>query len=785
MNRAQPQSNPDSHLGFPLRRVTWGYREQFRRLLDSLHDKGLLDEGERTARRLCGPFLHGEMGAGWDYVLREMLTALDGPAGWLLRVPELMRRWRALGVELTRERIHLGKRYFELWAEGGLLREPAHAERLLGWADELRGVEPELAVSLLAGYPELSRRLAPDRVPRFIESALRVHARSPDSANEFLRLRLKSARITADRLSRSCALQDVRGRLGRLFRAIAGRAVELDVLSRLDSDELIERGSGTVCAGGHLYLPERVSTFESRELNRAFYLLATVLSATCHREGSFPADHGGEDATSITEICRAAGMPQPALGAFLVQVAELRRMRERLEGRHPGCARMLREVAAAEMSVRGVESSGASVLAWAAGAADLGGQAGPERGLCDLLAEVASEAADYREAVAALAREWNRLPPAVRAAGPGFRARPLSSFPDFSFPIIPSTAPAEALVADLGAEGVRDEDGAAAAAERRRGQTAEAEQGPEEPQELPEGLVEAVYLYDEWNGPEGDYYRDWCRLHEVTPRSHKAPGWRDEAFTRRAERVRRLFQRLSPDLVSREKYLPHGDYIDIDSLVRFLTLRRAQASPRVRFWVKPRLSRRDVAVALLLDVSGSTGRESGRGDVIEVEKAAASVLATGLQELGDRFGVFGFTGNGRERCVFQVFKEFGQEWGEEAEELLAAARPGSSTRIGVALRHCGRKLEKVPAKTRLILLLTDARPMDTEYDPNTGYAQQDVRKACEENRALGIHTFCVAVEPDEPGDLDTMFPQRRYVVLREAEDLPDALARSYLRLTRQ
>jgi nitric oxide reductase activation protein len=314
--------------------------------------------------------------------------------------------------------------------------------------------------------------------------------------------------------------------------------------------------------------------------------------------------------------------------------------------------------------------------------------------------------------------------------------------------------------------------------------TGEGEGDEEGEEEEGGGAVQAAYLYDEWNGLQNEYYRDWCKLREVRPEPRDGGDGEDEAFRRRVEHVKKLFQRLRPDVVVKEKYLESGDYIDIDSLVRFVTLRKAKVSPQVRFWMKPRLNRRDVGVALLVDCSGSTGRESGRRDVLGVEKQAARILATGLGELGDRFGIFGFTGNGREQCTYQVFKDFDEDWDRQATDRLMAVRPGSSTRIGVALRHTGQKLARRSARTRLIILLTDGRPMDTDYDPQTRYAHYDVRKACEENNSLGIDTFCIAIDIESREELDLMFPRRRYVVLDDAGDLPDALTRSYLKLTR-
>ena len=70
------------------------------------------------------------------------------------------------------------------------------------------------------------------------------------------------------------------------------------------------------------------------------------------------------------------------------------------------------------------------------------------------------------------------------------------------------------------------------------------------------------------------------------------------------------------------------------------------------------------------------------------------------------------------------------------------------------------------------------------YDPNTQYAQHDVRQACEENRRLGIHTFCIATDESTRADLEIMFPQNRFAILPNVERLPGILPLIYARLTK-
>jgi nitric oxide reductase activation protein len=169
--------------------------------------------------------------------------------------------------------------------------------------------------------------------------------------------------------------------------------------------------------------------------------------------------------------------------------------------------------------------------------------------------------------------------------------------------------------------------------------------------------------------------------------------------------------------------------------------------------------------------------------VLDVEKQAVVILGQGLACLGDRFAICGFSSNGRQQCDFLEYKGFAEPWDHEAIGRVMQAWPRNSTRMGPALRHAGAMLADEPHRQRLILLVTDGKPMDQGYDPAAGYAQHDVRMACEENARREVVTFGISTDENSAEDMALMFPQRRFALLPSIDRLPRILPELYLRLT--
>jgi hypothetical protein len=481
-------------------------------------------------------------------------------------------------------------------------------------------------------------------------------------------------------------------------------------------------------------------------------------------ERTFSAIHGLPGLATAAEL---AGSDPARVNLFIV--LEYVRALAAARRRWPGSRRLIDWGLATELAARPPGCRGEALLGDAASER-------PASRAAVQIVEAAERAEDPFQAAEAMDREpLAGLIPSLS----GGLIRAFSFLPDLMYPARASQPSADRLVADMKSRASR---------RRRRTDTRRPEAGARDGSAggsegtLEDTAASAGYLYHEWDQTEHEFREDWCAVEPKTPDS-AGQARLPERFAEHASRVRRLFERLKPEVTRTERRLESGDEIDIERLVWYRVARRVEPSPRVDFYESPVVARRDLAVLLLLDVSGSTGTDIGDGQVLDVEKYAALILGQGLAVLGDRFAVTGFSSNGRESCEYFIYKEFGEGWTDAVKRRIASARPRNSTRMGAALRHSGWMLSGINARTRLILLMTDGKPEDRGYDPNTRYAQHDVRIACEENERASIATFAISTEENSLADLQIMFPRRRFVVLTDIRRLPTILPQLYVRMT--
>ncbi len=342
---------------------------------------------------------------------------------------------------------------------------------------------------------------------------------------------------------------------------------------------------------------------------------------------------------------------------------------------------------------------------------------------------------------------------------------------------------------------------------------------PDDERELP---VEPKYFYyDEWDFRAGDYKPRWCRIVEYAV-SEGAPQFYDQTLTRYASlaaQTRRHFELLRPELFRKIKRLWDGEEFDFDAVTDYLIEKRAGRTPSGKVYWRRNKVERDVSVAFLLDMSASTDEEIAKHErrynqdefdddprryfswwmarraqelltppkrIIDLEKESIVLLIRALETIGDTYGIYGFSGYGRENVEFYVVKDMEEAFSEHIKKRIDKIAPVRSTRMGPAVRHATAKLEVRDAKVRILFLVSDGRPQDHGYGRDRTekeYAIHDTHMALMEAKRKGIVPFCLTVDRYGHDYLKQMCDDIGYAVVPDIESLPSRITTLYRRLT--
>ncbi len=329
------------------------------------------------------------------------------------------------------------------------------------------------------------------------------------------------------------------------------------------------------------------------------------------------------------------------------------------------------------------------------------------------------------------------------------------------------------------------------------------------------------YVYDEWDFRASEKKPQWCLVHEKEMAEGEAAFCHETLsnYAPLVREIRRQFQLVIPEMYRKIKRLEDGEEHDLDAVIEAMTDLRAGSSPSEKLWWRRNKVERSVSVAFLLDMSASTAEaidearpgsdewaapddpvqymtwlRSRRAEgmrrsykrIIDVEKESITLLMDALEDIGDTYGVFGFSGYGRENVEFYVIKDFAESFSEEVARRVDRVAPLHATRMGPAIRHTTMKLAEEDTKSRFLFLISDGRPQDRGYSREgveKEYAVHDTRMALVEAKAAGITPFCLTVDKAGHDYLKTMMQDFSYEVVPEIALLPKRLPQLYRRLT--
>ncbi|HLT92560.1 MAG TPA: hypothetical protein VKZ85_16625 [Woeseiaceae bacterium] len=291
--------------------------------------------------------------------------------------------------------------------------------------------------------------------------------------------------------------------------------------------------------------------------------------------------------------------------------------------------------------------------------------------------------------------------------------------------------------------------------------------------------------------PEWDYRRQAYRETGATVHVVDAPpgpqAWVEETLARHGGLlvlVRRHFEMLRARRITLRRQL-EGDEIDLDACIEALADFRAGARLPDGLYQGSRPQRRDLAILLLIDASGSTdGWISSNRRVIDVEREALLLVCLALEELGEPYAVQSFSGEGPHAVTVRDLKRFDEPFDAGCARRIAALEPERYTRAGAALRHATATLMQMPAHHRLLILLSDGKPNDLDHYQGR-YGVEDMQRAVSEAKLSGIFPFCLTIDRQAADYLPRVFGPSQYALLPRPERLPAVLLDWMRRLLRQ
>lgn len=288
----------------------------------------------------------------------------------------------------------------------------------------------------------------------------------------------------------------------------------------------------------------------------------------------------------------------------------------------------------------------------------------------------------------------------------------------------------------------------------------------------------APITYDEWDFRRNGFRKNWCQLliKNVPPVRGTFINSTLDKYQGLLRQLKKQFEmlRTMERFTKRQRY---GDDIDLDAMIEAIADIRAGKPFSERLFVRLQRDERDIAVLFLVDMSSST-----EGWINQALKEALILMGEALNVLGDRFAIHGFSGMRRTRSDFYQVKNFAEPYNLEVKERIAAISPQEYTRMGPPLRHAIELLQKIEAKVRLLVVLSDGKPED--YDDYKGeYAIEDTRHALIEAKSAGIHPFCITIDKEAHDYIGHMYGEVNYIFVDEVRKLPVRLPEIYRVLT--
>ena len=303
-------------------------------------------------------------------------------------------------------------------------------------------------------------------------------------------------------------------------------------------------------------------------------------------------------------------------------------------------------------------------------------------------------------------------------------------------------------------------------------------------------VIEGAFRYDEWDYQLQEYRLLWSKVIEIRiPIDSRGKVFVADfhgEYHHLIQRVRKTFEALRPEQRQVIRRQSDGDDIDFDQWINYRIDRRNGRNPDDRLYQRQLRISRNIGVAFLLDMSSSTNElTEDKQRILDVEKKSLLMIAEALNSIGDQFAVYGWSGFGREQVAFYIAKELQEPWNEDIQHRIGALSWKLENRDGAAIRHCISKMRNWNVSQKLLIILSDGRPLDcSDMQYSDDYALEDTKMALFEAKQQGVSSFCITVDPAGANYLDRIYGHKGYIVLDKVQELPNRISKIYHQLLR-
>jgi nitric oxide reductase NorD protein len=292
-----------------------------------------------------------------------------------------------------------------------------------------------------------------------------------------------------------------------------------------------------------------------------------------------------------------------------------------------------------------------------------------------------------------------------------------------------------------------------------------------------------VLRYPEWDYRMDGYRHPGASVHVLAPEVGP-DAWVQSTLAHHcglANVIRKHFDALRPDRQWLRRQAD-GDEIDLDACVDAIADARAGRPIPYALYRQQRPRARNMAIMLLVDISGSTDSWlAADRRIIDVEREALLLVTLALERMGEMHAIQAFSGEGPHGVTVRPVKDFGEQDAAGVARRIAALEPQYYTRSGAALRHSTAELMRQPARHRLLMLLSDGKPNDSDMYEGR-YGVEDTRRAVMEARMQGVSPFCLTIDRQAAGYLSRIFGLGQYALIQDPRELPRVLVEWLRRL---